>query len=211
MSRNLIVTIMSVLLLCGFAKKDIAAENIKAELPEAHRSFLGLTLERSTIKDVKSVFGYSEPWAREDKKHDPFTFCYKLSDSERDVWVIMRFGWAWSFGRIDSVTVTSDKNDVEGKVYETPISAKSVMTDGGLKLGISLKEAKKLIPGEPQVIGNVYKYNYETYVRYEKPRKPQGDNGFTYIGEYRYGRIDFTVEGNEIVRFHVWASGEPDW
>ena len=211
MSRNFIITIVSVLLLFGWAKKDIAAENIKAELPEAHRSFLCLTLERSTIKDVKRVFGYSEPWPREDQKHDPFTFCYKLSDPERDVWIILSFGWAWSFERIDFVTVTLDKNDIKGRVYETPISAKSVITDGGLKLGLLLKDAEKLIPGEAQVIGNVYKYNYETYVRYEKPRKPQGDNGFTYIGEYLYGKIEFAVEGNKIVRFHVWASGEPDW
>ena len=85
------------------------------------------------------------------------------------------------------------------------------MTDGGLRLGISPKAAQKLIPGKPVIKGKIYKYDYETYLRYEKPKKPQGDKGFTYVGEYRYGIIEFTAEKNKIIRFHVWASGEPDW
>ena len=204
MSSRLIL----LLVLLGFSALPTAAK-IERLLPEEHREIAELRLEQSTLQDITTLFGTADSWQRGDKHHDPFYYCYKL-ESENDSWAILGFGWVWSFKKLTSITVTSLKSDIAGPCNNTGVSLKALSTKGGLRLGLAEAAVHKIIQEKPTVTGDKHTYSYEFYEKYDKPRKyPTSD--FTYVGEWHYGTIELEYNNGLLVKYHIWASGEPDW
>jgi len=182
---------------------------IKKELPSSHQRINGLILEQSSLQEVFTRFGKTNHWIREDLHHDPYYYCYKLK-SKTPTWVRFGFGWAWSFKRLDSILLTNDKNDITGCYNETSVTVDKLITDGGLKLGLSNKKMLDLIGDNPEIEDNKYIFSYRSYEKYENPKK-YPTSSFTYVGEWHYGIIEITITNDCINRIYIWVSGEPDW
>lgn len=188
---------------------NISWADIKKEIPLEHKTIFGLVLEKSTKQEVFSKFGKSTPWVRKDEKHDPYLYCYKLK-SKQPAWVILGFGWAWSFEKNDSIKVTYTKSGIYGMCTETNITIQQLKTNGGVYLGMPKQEAMKLIPDKPKIEGNKYIYSYDSYEKYKEP-KTNPTSTFTYVGEYHYGVIEYQFNKNKLESYYIWVSGEPDW
>ena len=183
--------------------------DIKKEIPIEQKTIFGLVLGESTKQDVFTKFVETAPWKREDTKHAPYLYCYKLI-SKKPAWVIHGFGWAWSFEKNDSIRVTHNKSDIIGTCKETNVTIEQLKTNGGIFLGMPKHKAISLIPDKPKIEGNKYTYSYDVYEKYKEPRT-YPTSTFTYVGEYHYGVIEYQFNSNSLESYYIWVSGEPDW
>lgn len=188
---------------------NVGLADIKKEVPIEHKTMFGLVLEKSTKQEVFAKFGESAPWDRADKEHDPYLYCYKLK-SKQPAWVILGFGWAWSFEKNDSIKVTRDKSNINGSCKEINITAEQLKTNGGIYLGMPKNEAIKLLTDSPKIENNKYTYSYEVYEKYKEP-KTYPTSTFTYVGEWHYGLIELQFNNDYLDSYYIWVSGEPDW
>jgi hypothetical protein len=200
---------VAILLVAFAATGARAADKITRQLPEAHRSIMGVLLAVSSRDDALKALGAAEAWPREDKLHDPFRYCYQLKSRE-PAWLILGFGWTYSFETLDSVEVTTDKRDLHGPCSNLEVERSKLSTGGGLRLGLAKSELKAIIADDPTTDRESSKYEYELYERYPEPVKHPG-NPFLYVGEYHYGLIEVGFHNGKVSRFSLWIGGEPDW
>lgn len=198
-----------VIFLISLLSANTCLTDIKKEIPIEQKSVYGLVLEKSTKQEVFSKFGETSAWNRDDPRHDAFLYCYKLN-SKIPAWVVIGFGWAWSFERNDSIRVTYNKNDIAGSCKETTVTIEQLKTNGGIYLGMPKQNALSLISDKQKIEGNKYTYSYDVYEKYKEPRTyPTSD--FTYVGEYHYGVIEYQFNNDILESYYIWVSGEPDW
>ena len=186
-----------------------ASEKIPRPLPETHRAIANLELGITSREELFRLLGPAQSWPRPDQHHDAFRYCYELR-STNPTWLVVGFGWMYSFEILNSVAVTNRKQDLKGPCVEARFNASEISTSGGLQLGISRDEVDSAIGDDPTSVGKILRYDYESYEEYPQPiRQPESD--FLYVGEYHYGAIEITLEEESVARFFIWLGGEPEW
>ena len=147
-----------------------ANDVIKLKLDQSFFKFSGLTLEKSSPKDLFRIFGKVESLERVDKKHDPYRYIYFI-ESQFPTVITFEAEWAYDFEKLSGLSIQRQisPNAPKGsrKIKNKDVK---VVTGNGIYLGMDRDNFIKCTPGQPTIQGDSLIYRYESYEKLSEPK-----------------------------------------
>jgi len=129
-----------------------ASVSLAAEVPPQIFSINNATVGITTLDEVRKAYGMAEPSRVSREDEADVTICYVHSSSKGKSFLIFESGVMGGFKQVTGFRIST--LHPSGNCVSTKIDVRALATGNGVRLGQSLEDFKKAVPGEFQHHGS---------------------------------------------------------
>lgn len=189
-------------------------ESMKGVLPRGSLTILGLTLDSSSFKEVRSVMGRTTKLPRTNDPHEADMICY-TSIEDPSIHVSFSAGGPENpTDKLTSFMISRGEFKHRGKCAPSKSLTPSTGTANGFHLGLTQDELKSILDRPSKITEKWMVYSYESYRDYttdEQRKMPRAPGGGYYKGEWTYHYLDARFSDGKMDLLDVSVGGEPTW
>ena len=154
----------------------------KKIIDETYLKLSGVLIGTTTLDEVVSIFGHSEPYRPNNKNHSPELLCYK-SESD-DTSIIFQSGPLGGWEVVTAIWIGKADLVDEKRCAKSKLVDRERMTVNGLSLGLGANDVKNIV-GEPTFrTFSFFAYRYEDQTNLESGEIFDVSSGF----EFEFGQ-----------------------